>query len=188
MARTTFGVQAIPIGDLNNNGVSELAVTLYIWKERPGFWESFTILPARTLVVLVYLNLDGSASQVVYLPEPLDLQLQSNGTSLWGASLAAVGDVDGDDRPDIAIGAPRCKTTHGPTGCIYIASIGESASDNPVAVKYTRATTNALTDTLLPESRFAGSLVSINSTQGALLLATFDRSGCVVERFLVNRN
>jgi hypothetical protein len=177
LARTTFGVQAIPIGDLNNNGVSELVVTLYIWGERPGFWESLTTLPERTLVMLVYLNLDGSVSQVVYLPEPLELQSLTNGTSLWGGSLGAVGDVNGDGRPDIAIGAPRCQTTRGPTGCIYIVSVGESAGEgNSVGLKYIRATTNALTDALLPESRFAGSLVSINSTRGPLLLATFDRS------------
>jgi hypothetical protein len=177
LARTTFGVQAIPIGDLNNNGVSELVVTLYIWGERPGFWESLTTLPERTLVMLVYLNLDGSVSQVVYLPEPLELQSLTNGTSLWGGSLGAVGDVNGDGRPDIAIGAPRCQTTRGPTGCIYIVSVGESAGEgDSVGLKYIRATTNALTDALLPESRFAGSLVSINSTRGPLLLATFDRS------------
>eukprot|EP00029_Vermamoeba_vermiformis_P007498 TRINITY_DN3266_c0_g1_i1.p1 TRINITY_DN3266_c0_g1~~TRINITY_DN3266_c0_g1_i1.p1 ORF type:complete len:1098 (+),score=212.70 TRINITY_DN3266_c0_g1_i1:45-3338(+) len=174
LARTTFGVQAIPIGDLNDNGVSEIVVTVYIWKNRPGLWESLTLLPERTLVILVYLNLDGSASQVLYIPEPLGLTT-GNSTSLWGASIGAVGDVNGDERPDIAIGAPRCQTIHGPTGCIYIVSVGENQSESDT-FKFIRATTNALTDILLPESRFAGSLVSINSTQGALLLATFDRT------------
>ncbi len=168
-------MQAIPIGDLNDNGVSEIAVTLYIWENRPGFWESLTLLPQRTLVILIYLNLDGSVSQVMYLPEPAEIIAPGNGTSLWGASIGAVGDVNGDERPDIAIGAPRCPTTSGPTGCIYIVSIGDP-NDGDNDLQYTLATTNSLTDTLLPESRFAGSLVSINSTQGALLLATFDRT------------
>jgi len=170
--RTTFGVQAIPIGDLNGNGVSELVVTLKVWKQRLSFWDSLTALPERTITILIYLNLDGSVSQLRYLPEPAELLSANNGTSLWGTSVGAVGDVDGDGMPDIAIGVPRCQTTRGPTGCIYIVSVGKNDAD----LRYIPATTNALTDTLLPDSRFAGSLVSINNTQGALLLTTFDRT------------
>lgn len=72
------------IGDQNDDGVPEFAVGKPAYSSQAG---RVTVYDGATRIVLFHL--DGQAG------------------SLFGQSIAALGDVDGDLRPDFAVGAPR---------------------------------------------------------------------------------
>lgn len=97
------------IGDQNGDGVPEFAVGKPAYSSQRG---RVTVYDGATRTVLFHL--DGQAG------------------SLFGQSLAALGDVDGDLRPDFAVGAPRHKIGSQQIGRVAVFGI----SIQPQAIEF----------------------------------------------------
>jgi len=92
-----YGVSIASIGDLNDDGVSDIAV---------GAYEDDTGGIDRGAIHIHFMNTDGS----------IDSTVKINGTggggpdlfdgAYFGVSIAAIGDLDGNDIPDLVVGAP----------------------------------------------------------------------------------
>ncbi len=90
-----FGSSVAEIGDLDRDGVADLAA---------GAWGDLNETGA---VHLLYMNSDGTVKRTVEIDGSV-----TNGPSLrigdrFGSSVAGIGDLDRDGVPDLAAGAPR---------------------------------------------------------------------------------
>ena len=102
-----FGVAAAPLGDLDGDGTLDLAVGAYVDRE------------GRGAVWVLFLNPDGTVrqSRAVRLAEPVP-------GDLFGTSVAALGDLDGDGAPEIAVGADHADGGGTDRGVVWIVTLG----------------------------------------------------------------
>lgn len=90
-----FGCDVTPIGDLNGDGITDLAVG------------SFSTSGSRGAIQILFMNEDAtvSSSQTIgSLVGGLPVILMEGG--LFGGGLSAIGDLDNDGVIDLAVGAP----------------------------------------------------------------------------------
>ncbi len=85
-----FGISCAVIGDLDGDGVTELAV---------GALQQ----PTKGAVHLVFLNSDGTVKSSTKIADGSGVTLAVN-ESGWGKSCTALGDFDRDGVPDLAVG------------------------------------------------------------------------------------
>lgn len=107
-----FGTAVAAIGDINDDGVEDLAV---------GAPDGVNLDTAVGSVYTLLLNSNGSVRSSQRIKgEDFDLTVvHPNG---FGSSIAALGDTNGDGITELAIGSPR--TTFGPaTGMVFLASL-----------------------------------------------------------------
>jgi len=92
-----FGVSVSAIGDVNNDGVVDLAV---------GAWDDGGV-DNRGVVYILFLNTDGTVKSHQKIS---DTEGGFTGTldnsDLFGSSVSAIGDVNNDGVVDLAVGAP----------------------------------------------------------------------------------
>jgi hypothetical protein len=88
-----FGTDVATIGDLNSDGVVDLVVGSNVADGGNG------------AVFIVFLNSDGSMQSNVKIGTNLNGGPPLTDDNIFGGSVAAIGDVDGDSIPDIAVGA-----------------------------------------------------------------------------------
>ncbi len=92
-----FGVSATSLGDLDGDGIGDLAVG--VWRDDDGGTD-------RGAVWILFLNADGTVNSHQKIS---DTQGGFTGTlnngDIFGYSVAALGDLDGDGVPDLAVGA-----------------------------------------------------------------------------------
>jgi hypothetical protein len=112
-----FGASVAPIGDLDGDGVEDLAVGIPGYDEArapPGFPFPVSIGNALGATGVVFLNSDGSVKGFRLINDVLGghpdgdspgLETQLGTESNFGTACAYLGDVDGDGDPDVAIGA-----------------------------------------------------------------------------------
>jgi FG-GAP repeat protein/VCBS repeat protein len=116
----SFGYGAACVGDLDRDGVRDLAVA------RPYNWTCCLWTPS---VLLLHLNADGSVKSVAEIGDgsaPHGLALEA--LDMFGRGLASPGDVDGDGWRDLAIGAPGrfgapdefCEEALDPLGLVWL--------------------------------------------------------------------
>lgn len=116
----SFGQSVASLGDLNGDGVSELAVGAL--GENSG----------RGAVHVLFLNDLGQVTANTKIAEGVD-GLPGGTLSpgdLFGSSIAAIGDLDGDGLTDLAVGSPRDDTGGTSTGALYIVRLAPVVETN----------------------------------------------------------
>ncbi|MBI1193273.1 MAG: hypothetical protein GC205_08875 [Bacteroidetes bacterium] len=102
-----FGFAIAPVGDLNGDGITELAVSA------PGDDDSNDGLQDKGAVYLLFLQSDGFPllfNKISEVEGGLGVSISSS--EFFGSAVASAGDVDQDGIPDLVIGA-RNKATDG---------------------------------------------------------------------------
>lgn len=129
-----FGSSVAPLGDLDGDGVADLAVGA-IWDE-----DEETLL-AHGSVWILFLNPDATVrDQAKIEPGAGGLPPVSADPAMFGLSITGIGDIDGDGVPDMAVGEPQ----HGWSPAVWILLLtadgrvkahrritGESIGDEP---------------------------------------------------------
>jgi len=146
--QAAFGASLAWLGDLDGDGVTDLAV---------GGGERRMGGSTQSLWILL-LNSNGTtksqtkaSSEAAGFPEATDASAQ------FGDALAAVGDLDGDSVPDVAVGAPfevTDRTTRGAVWLLFLNSNGSVKS-------YTKIINDG-------NSGFSGDVESLDVFGGAL--------------------
>jgi hypothetical protein len=101
-ANGNFGTACAPLGDLDGDGLPELAAGAAF----------------EDAVYLLFLNGDGTVRRHVRIANG------SGGLTTaftdFGTSCAALGDLDGNGVPDLAVGAPKDNTGFSTAGALYV--------------------------------------------------------------------
>ena len=90
------------LGDLNGNGGIDIAIS-----------------NAENAGVVYIVSFDSNA-KIKYVTEILASDVNPNGNSAFGNSVASIGDIDGDGVNDLAVGAPVDKDGGNGMGAVYI--------------------------------------------------------------------
>ncbi len=154
-----FGGSVANIGDLNNDGVNDLAVGEYV------DWTS-SIDNRRDnegAIYILFLNSDGSVDSTVEVNSST-----TNGPSLttsdrFGAGVAGVGDLDGDGVEDIVVGAPLDDAGGSNRGTVHILFMNSDGSVKSTA-EINDNTTNG--PVLSDGNRFGESVADIGDLDG----------------------
>ena len=116
-----FGSEVAAIGDLDGDGVEDVAVSA------PGDDE---LLPGlgTGAVWLLFLNSDGTVKRHTKLVPPILLDArQPQGFEIrvrrFGSGLAGLGDLDGDGSYELAVGARHGADAREDAGCVWILSL-----------------------------------------------------------------
>ena len=137
-----FGYSIAGIGDINNDGIPDIAVgspdrNLLFDPPAPGIGAA----PGR--VFILRLNSDGTVSGSDVISGGADIGAANN--SMFGASIAAIGDVDGDRSPDLAVGAPGSSSDTGSVYVLLMDANGRSVKTGGIIqVSYVGATAGSL--------------------------------------------
>lgn len=93
-----LGSALVGIGDLNRDGVNDLAVGVPFAHDGG---------PGRGAVWLLFLNADGTVKEYKTISDTAGgMERRLRDDDFFGASLATVGDLDGDGVVDLVVGAP----------------------------------------------------------------------------------
>lgn len=108
-----YGVSTAGIGDLNNDGVEDVAVGAYRHDNAANY-------PGA--VFIHFMNTDGSIDSTVLLEHDTanGATLTPSTTNDYGVSVEGLGDLNGDGVEDIAVGAPIKSLGGGAFGSVFI--------------------------------------------------------------------
>ncbi len=149
-----FGTSIANIGDLNGDGVNDLAVGTHLDDEGGD---------NRGAVHIMFMNTDGSVDSTVEINDST-----TNGPSLedrdrFGSSIANIGDLDGDGVNDLAVGThldPAGGSNRGSVNIMFMNTDGSVKS----TVEIDDTTTNG--PTLSDNDRFGTSIANIGDLDG----------------------
>jgi hypothetical protein len=109
--RDAFGRGVAGLGDLDGDGVPDLAVGADL-DDTGGFNQG--------AVYIIFLKADGTAKSVVKLYSAANGMSELANLDYFGRSVSGLGDVNGDGIPDLAVGAPGDDTGSIGAGAIHI--------------------------------------------------------------------
>jgi len=151
-----FGASAASLGDLDGDGVTDLAVGA-MWDDDGGSWHG--------AVWILFLNSDGTvkAHQKISDTEGGFTGTLDN-SDYFGHSAASLGDLDGDGVPDLAVGATGDDDGGPDRGAVWILFLN---SDGTVkAHQKISDTEGGFTGTLDNEDIFGASAASLGDLDG----------------------
>ncbi|MCP5443792.1 MAG: DUF4347 domain-containing protein [Chromatiaceae bacterium] len=151
-----FGVSVAGLGDLNGDGTNDIAVgTLY---DDDGGSD-------RGAVYILFMNADGTVNaeqKISSLSGGLPAVL-ANGDS-FGASVAAIGDANGDGTPDLLVGADADDDGGSDRGAVYLLFMNADGTVN--SQQKISSTTGGLSVALDDDGWFGVSAASLGDLNG----------------------
>ncbi len=144
-----FGISVANIGDLNNDGVDDLAV---------GAARADDSGVDRGAVHILFMNTDGSIDSTIEINDSTaNGPVLANGDR-FGSSVANIGDLDGDGVADLAIGAARADDSGVDRGALHILFMNTDGSiDSTVEINDSTANGPILAN----DDRFGMSIANI---------------------------
>jgi len=149
-----FGSSIAAIGDLNNDGVTELAV---------GAEGDDTDGNLRGAVYILYMNTNGSLDSTVKIDDSTTNGPVLADGSEFGWAVAAIGDVNGDGVEDLGVSAVADSTEGSYRGAIFLVYLNTDGSVDSVS-KISSSTTNG--PTLSDDDYFGSGLSSLGDLNG----------------------
>ena len=151
-----FGYAIAPLGDMDNDGVPDIAVGAY--RENDGGAN-------RGAVYIIRLNANGTVKSQQKISST---QGGFTGPLLnadwFGTGVAAIGDLDGDGIIDIAVGTELDKDGGTNRGAVYILML--NANGTVKAEQKISSTQGGLTGPLLDNDRFGNAVAGIGDIDG----------------------
>ena len=127
-----FGISVTSIGDLNRDGIPDIAVGAYL--DDAGGTD-------RGAIHIMFMNTDGSVDETVEINDDTTNGPSLNNTDYFGTSVTSIGDLNRDGIPDIAVGAYGDDTGGTDKGAIHIMFMNTDGSVKST-VEINNATTN----------------------------------------------
>ena len=149
-----FGVSVAPLGDLDGDGVTDLAV---------GSTGDDTGGMDRGAVYILLLNADGTVKSSTKIAHEANGGPTLSDVDYFGNSVTSLGDLDGDGVPDLAVGAFYDDTGGDNRGSVHILFLNSNGT--------VKNSTKIASDTnggpaLADDARFGRSLVSAGDLDG----------------------
>lgn len=113
-----FGTAVASIGDLNNDGINDIAVGAE-YDGDGGYWSG--------AVWILFLNTDGTVQSHNKINET-DLGVDIPGSPTFGSSIANIGDINGDGIVDLAVGSRRDEDGGSRRGAVWILFLDEDGT------------------------------------------------------------
>ena len=156
-----FGDSVANIGDLNGDGVNDLAVgASFDDMDENGVADGAT---NRGTVHIMFMNSDGSVDSTVEINDSTENGPHLNGNDLFGESVENLGDLNGDGVNDLAVGASRDNAGGADRGTIHVMYMNSDGSvDSTVEINSSTENGPTLTNT----DRFGISIGEIGDFDG----------------------
>jgi len=144
-----YGRSVTSIGDLNNDGVGDIAVGAYT--DNTGGTD-------RGAVHISFMNTNGSIDSTVKIDDTTTNGPVLSDSDLYGGSIASIGDLNSDGVADIAVGAYHDDSSGTDRGAIHIHFMNTDGSIDST-VEINDATTNG--PVLSDSDRYGSSVASL---------------------------
>ncbi|MEL7065783.1 MAG: integrin alpha, partial [Bacteroidota bacterium] len=146
----------VAIGDLDGDGLSEIAI---------GAPEDDSTGVGKGIVNILFLDVLGNVNQSVKIGEGIGgLQASISGDAWFGYAIDSLGDFDGDNVPDLLVGAPRQNELVTRDGAVFILLL---KADGTVKNHYKISqTTGNLNQFLQLDDRFGQGVARLGDLDG----------------------
>ena len=149
-----FGVSVTPIGDLDGDGVTDLAVGAN--RDDDGGSD-------RGAVHIMFMNMDGTVDSTVEINDSTANGPTLSDVDYFGFSVTPIGDLDGDGVTDLAVGAARDDDRGRDRGAVHIMFMNmDGTVDSTVEINDSTANGPTLSD----DDNFGASVASIGDLDG----------------------
>ncbi len=144
-----FGSSIANIGDLNNDGISDIAV---------GTFGDDTGGTSRGAIHVLFMNSNGTVSSTTKIDSNTTNGLALNDSDNFGSSIANIGDLNNDGISDIAVGATGDDTGGTSRGAIHVLFMNSNGSvSSTIEINNNTANGPALNDS----DNFGSSIANI---------------------------
>ena len=149
-----YGSSITSMGDLNGDGVQDLAVGAY--GDDTGGTE-------RGVVHIHFMNTDGSIDSTVEITDSTTNGPTLSNEDWYGSSITSIGDLNGDGVEDLAVGAYGDDEGGSARGAVHISFMNTDGSIDST-VEINSSTTNG--PTLSNDEYYGGSVANIDDLNG----------------------
>lgn len=154
-----FGTAVAAIGDIDGDLIGDLAVGV------PHASNAGTDDGDHGAIIILFLNSDGTVKGETYISRNAGglSGTLANGDQ-FGTSITAIGDLDGDGRSELAVGAPRDNDDEPNSGAVWILSL--NADGTVKSEQKISNTAGGFTGVLVKDDEFGRSVAGIGDLDG----------------------